>query len=56
MIKIDKNKLHFKGKPRIVANSFVVTIPKAFLEHDLIKEGKLYKFDISEVVEDGQDN
>lgn len=41
--------LCFKAKTRIVARCLVVTIPKAFSNAELIKEGQEYIFQVKEV-------
>lgn len=41
----------FKGSIRNGGNAFIVTIPKAYVENDLVKLGKEYEFYIEEVEE-----
>jgi hypothetical protein len=41
----------FKGSIRNGGNAFVVTVPRAYIDGDIVKVGKEYEFFIEEVKE-----
>lgn len=51
-INIDEDmKCKFKGSIRNGGNSFIVTIPRAYIDNDILAVGKKYEFFIEEVKE-----
>jgi len=45
-----KKMLKFKGKIRLNADVYVVSIPKAYIKHGMLIEGVEYEFNVEELV------
>jgi len=53
IIGVDKKMIPFKAKIRKFGESFVITIPKQYVENGLLNNGEEYQFNVEEI-EDGK--